>query len=272
MADCLICGHKQDRDRKACVSCQNKMAAQLREIPEFYALAAAEYWPQSVGSGQGRSSEHSIGLRVDALSMRAAAPIIDALEEWELDWRECLPALAGADPRVMRRGRKTLAHNKATSGDVDGVALTSVIGFLLTHLDMACVTHMAIDDFAREVQQIYGRARKAAREPVDQIPVLECPADHAGGLCKALIRLQAGDIECERCGTVWNAERLVAVAMSAKVAVWQPAAVIQEYFGVPESTLSYWARKGLVQRRGKNYLWSSIVEHLESRRAGAMLA
>ena len=261
---CLVCG--KDSKRLACVECFVIMQRQLHDIPEYYALSSGEYWSQGVSTGGGGSNERSLGLRVEALDARSPRNVISALEEWERDWRETLEVF-GNDEHALRsqRSRKAGEWNRADTRDLMGTSLVGVTRFLLKHLDSACLEHPAIDVFAQELHHMHRKIKAAAREPSEQVSIIECPADFGQKICKAELRLSAGSIECAQCGTVWDQARLLMVAKSAGTDTWQPAGVISEHLGVPPSTLSSWARQGHVRRKGTSYLWSSVVAHLELR-------
>lgn len=113
---------------------------------------------------------------------------------------------------------------------------------------------------------MHRKIKAAAREPSEQVSIIECPADFGQKICKAELRLTAGSIECAQCGTVWDQARLLMVAKSAGTDTWQPAGVISEHLGVAPSTLSSWARQGHVRRKGTSYLWSSVVAHIADSR------
>ena len=263
-SECVICGAKSTHF--ACGECVHKMRTMLKEIPEYYALASGEYWSQGVSNGAGGSNERSLGLRVEALDARSPRHAISALEEWERDWRETLDVF-GNDQHSLRsqRSRKAGEWNRADTRDLMGTSLVGVTRFLLKHLDSACNMHPAIDVFAQELHHIHRKIKAAAREPSEQVSIIECPADFGKGICKAELRLTKGDIECVRCGTTWDQSRLLMVAKSAGTNTWQPAGVISEHLGVPPSTLSSWARQGHVKRKGTSYLWASVVVHLEAK-------
>jgi len=261
---CVVCG--KDSKRLACVECFVIMQRQLHDIPEYYALSSGEYWSQGASNGAGGSNERSLGLRVEALDARSPRNAISALEEWERDWRETLEVF-GNDEHALRsqRSRKAGEWNRADTRDLMGTSLVGVTRFLLKHLDSACLEHPAIDVFAQELHHMHRKIKAAAREPSEQVSIIECPADFGQKICKAELRLSAGSIECAQCGTVWDQARLLMVAKSAGTDTWQPAGVISEHLGVPPSTLSSWARQGHVRRKGTSYLWSSVVAHLEQR-------
>ena len=261
-SECVICGAKSTHF--GCGECVHKMRTMLKEIPEFYALAAGEYWPEG-GSTDGGSNERSIGLRVDCLDGRAPREAIFALEAWERDWRETLTTFANGDEvasGLAQRQRKATAWSGSESMDLLGVTLTGVCHFLDVHLAIAAKEHPAIDEFHKELTLAHKTARRAAREGNEAVTIVLCPADKpGGGLCRVELILTTAEITCPACATVWSQTRLLAVARAADVDTWQPAAVVSQYLGIPGSTLRRWARDGSVKRRGHSYLWSSVVKH-----------
>ncbi len=262
---CVLC-HVQSTPAFACYDCRRRMDDQLADLPELYIQAAGEYW--ATGGESGRGNERSLGLRVAALDGRAPFDSIAVLESWERDWRESLSTFAGRDPDRAQRERKAERWADSESSDAVGVSLCGVVDFLRIHLEAAAAEHPAIDEFAAELRTLHRQAKAAARISSEPVTVVECPADHPDDpsrLCGKRLRLVADQAECPRCGASWDVGRLLMVAASTKAEVWQPASVVSERLGVSDSTLRRWAKDGLVRRRSNNYLWSSVVEMLESR-------
>ena len=230
-----------------------RLDEQLRAIPELYALAAGELQPGQ-GSG-GRSTEVSLGLRVSALDLRAGGDVLERLATWERDWREHFDL----DP--VRSGTGTQqALDRYARGRTDtaGTSLVGVCGFLLAHLHQAAQAHYAIDDFARDLAEIHATARAAAN--IGQRPgwVVDCPADHAEGICSARLRVTGehygSTITCPRCRTQWEIARLLRVVGSTRGAeVWLPAEELGLLVGLNERTLRKWSAKGLVRRQSGRY-------------------
>ena len=261
---CVVC-HTQTTPAFCCWDCQARLRDQLAELPVLYVECSQEFWPQGGGSS-GRSPERTLGLRVAALDGRNPVDAIEKLESWERLLREELTPTE--DPDLAQRKRKAHRWSESESDDHTGVTLCGVVDWLIAHLDAICREFPAVDEFALEVREVHKAARSAARVPSEPVTVVECPADHPDDpsrLCGKRLRLVADQAECPRCGASWDVGRLLMVAASTKAEVWQPASVVSERLGVSDSTLRRWAKDGLVRRRSNNYLWSSVVEMLESR-------
>lgn len=254
---CVVC-QRQACPQMVCYGCSQRIADQLRDLPEMYAIAAAEFWPAGIGSGSGRSSERSLGFRVAALDGRTSRVALEALESWERAFREDWTPAEAADR--AQRVRKAQRWADAESGDWHGVNLCGVVDWLTRNLDRI-VDHPAADEFAAELADLHRAAQVAAREPREDVTVIECPADHQDGICGAKLRLVADQITCHRCGTEWDRPRLLMVARSADVEVWQPIAFVSDQLGIPARTLRHWAQHGHIRRRGPNLLWSSVVAY-----------
>jgi hypothetical protein len=258
---CVIC-HRQLTPRFMCVDCTQRLVDMLTDLPAYYAISAAEYWPQGVGGG-GKSSETPLGLRVDALDGRASRVALETLESWERCLREEFSPQQ--DPDHAQRERKAAAWGAAHSDDLHGVTLCSVVDWLVHNAERIAVEFVAVDELYAEVKALHKIAARAAREPQPDVTVISCPADADEGLCGASLRLTGEHVNCPRCGCDWDRPRLLLVARSVDADVWQPAGVVSEHLGVPPSTLSLWARQGHVKRRGTTFLWSSVVSHLNSK-------
>lgn len=265
---CTVCNTAIDHP--VCDTCVKRMRNRLSELPELYALAAAEYWPAGRSDG-GSGPERTIGLRVAALDARSASEATAVLEEWERDWRDLLGLVGERGPLVAQRARKAQDWNTSASRDLRGVTLVGVTKFLLAHLDQAVVKHPAIDEFARELGVLHKAARRAARDEVEPVTVVKCPADRPdGSTCRAELRLVGDEVTCERCGSDWTRARLLLVAQSAAVDVWASADQVSLYLNVPAPTLRRWARQGRVRRRSGSYLWSSVVAAKAARGSAAV--
>lgn len=230
-----------------------RMHDQLVAIPELYALASDEMLPGQ-GAG-GRSTEVSLGLRVAALDLRAGGDVLERLALHERDWREHF----GLDPVSAGNGRQQALDRYARGrDDAVGASLVGVVGFLLANLHLACRAHYAIDDFAHELGHLHAVARVAAN--IGQRPgwTVDCPADHAGGICGSRLRVTGedygGSVECPRCRTSWDVGRLLRVVASTRQAdVWLPADDLALHIGINERTVRKWHAKGLVRRQGGRY-------------------
>jgi hypothetical protein len=253
---CVICAH-QSTPRMACSGCTERIREQLTDLPEFLALSAAEYWPVGGGKG-GRSTEVSIGLRVEALDARTTREPLEVLESWERLFRE---EWSDDHADTQQRARKAARWADSDSDDFHAVNLCGVVDWLCRQLERIA-DHPAVDEFALEVKALHKTAARGAREPREDVTVIACPADHGDGLCGKPLRLEHEHVQCGRCGADWDRPRLLIVARYADVEVWQPAGVVSEYLGIPERTLRHWAQHGHIKRRGGSLLWSSVVAHI----------
>lgn len=240
---------------RACRKCHDRMARQLREIPEEYALALGELTPTSAG-GSGRSSEPSIGLRVSALDLRAGADVLAILGSWERDWRETFedPAHTVAPRARASRGDR---------GDRVGANLVAVCGWLGANLIRSARAHPAIDEFAHELAVLHQEARSAARTAGRRETWVDCPTDTDTGVCATPLRLTGLDLSrsvyCRGCRREWGVQRLMLVAAAdTEAGVWLLSEDVSVLLGVPERTLREWARKGRIERRGGQYELGSV--------------
>jgi hypothetical protein len=264
--NCYVCHHQQTH-RYACVDCGERMAGMLRDLPELYALTAGEFWPPGLGGSgnSGKASETPLGLRVAALDGRASRVALETLESWERCLREEFTPTQDAD--LAQRERKAARWADSASSDLHGVTLCGVVDWLTRNLERACMEFVAIDEFYNEVKALHRIARAAAREPIEDVTVIACPADHGEALCGKRLEMRGHEVECSRCGTVWSEARLLMVAQSTEADIWQPISVIAQYVHypdgtpIPERTLRHWAQHGHVRRRGNMLQWSSVLAH-----------
>jgi len=260
---CVLC-HHQDTHRFACVDCTSHLMGMLRDLPEFYALAAGEY----VSSRQDAAGNAvSIGLSVAALDARSPREAIWALESWERDWRETLQAFGGADSEVAQRKRKAERWAESESPDFTGVNLCGVVNFLMIHLEAAACEHPAIDEFATELRVIHSRARGAAGEPAPDVTIIECPADYDKDgrttVCGMRLHLVNDEVDCPRCGSAWSFGRLVLVARATGADIYRPGPMLAEHFGVSLRTLQRWRKDGLIRGKGASYHHGDIAAMLQ---------
>jgi hypothetical protein len=250
-----------------CVSCTERIDAMLRDLPEFYALAAGEY----VSSRQDTAGNAvSIGLSVVALDARSPRESIYALESWERDWRETLSAFRADDGDLQQRQRKAERWAKSESDDFTGVNLCGVVDWLRTHLELAAKEHPAIDEFALEVRQMHNRARGGAAEPLDDMLIIECPGDleREGEIhrCGKELTIVGAGVRCCRCGTEWDVNRLAIVARSVGADIYRPGPMMADHFGISLRTLQRWRKDGLVRGKGASYHYGDVARVWDERR------
>ena len=76
--ECVICLRKTNAG--ACSSCESRMRQQLKDIVEFQALAPFNLIPGR--GGDGRGSERSLGVNIQALDLVGGFDPIAVLESW----------------------------------------------------------------------------------------------------------------------------------------------------------------------------------------------
>lgn len=241
----------------ACRRCHDRMAGHLAELPELYALAAGELLPIS-GSGGGRGTETSLGLRIGALDLRSGADVIGVLATWHRDWTE----FYGEEPIDWTRR----SHHRS---DPVGATLVDVCAVMLRGLRRACQSHPGIDVFAQELTDLVVAARAAARTGTPHATVVDCPADREDGTCGARLTItglaRTDVVWCKRCSSRWEVERLLLVVASDRDAgVWLPAEDVALLMRVGERTLRRWARDGHVQRHAGLYELNSVREAIRT--------
>lgn len=226
-----------------CRRCYDRLTTMLRDLPEYYALAAGELNLGSSGSGGHGSGETSIGLRVSALDLRSGSDVITQLATWQREWSEFYDEQP-TDWTVRSRHRR----------DPVGATLVGLVGRMSRDLHRACQTHPAIDVFARDLTALHGQARAAARANGSRSVLVDCPADHVNdGVCGAplsIAGLELADVVyCRRCHTRWEVQRLLLVAEADSTStVWLPVDDVALLVGVSRRTLFDWAKAGRVRR------------------------
>jgi len=249
LSNCQICNRLDNR--QTCEHCQLKLARQLHDIVDYVAITAGELRPGQTG-GDGRGSEISIGVRVNALDFLAGNDVLPVLESWEKDWRETF--------HLTPYGPASHARN---AGKPKEQTLVGVIAFLQAWLPAACEQHPAIADFAIELRQCHKQARAAARMEPPKTMTITCPNrdDETGEQCGCRIQVvedEAGPTaHCRSCGNIWDLNHLVALAV-ARSEVWTDGEAAAAYFRVTDRTLRNWAASGKIRRDHGLYELHSI--------------
>lgn len=247
LSKCVICG--RNTERMGCIRCQHRTGLQLREMVEYLAMAAGELMPGRGGS-DGRGSEISLGVRINALDFLAGNDVLPILESWERDFRSTY----GLNPY----GPASAARN---AGKPIEATTVGVVSFLIMWLDRAFDDHPAIDDFAAEVKQCHQTAQNAARMQPPSTTTITCPADddsHNSGLCGYRMIVRPGDTKaattCRRCGTRWDIPHLIHVAIATPGAnIWVDVDTAADYFGLTARRIQQVAKTQGVKRRGGQY-------------------
>ncbi len=246
---CHICNADTDA---TCPKCVTRVRFHLTELVKWQ--ARAELTPGR--TGEGRSSERTIGLRVNALDSAAAYTYVGVLEAWEVDWRQHF----GLTPY----GEASASRNKSTYAHL---MLGGIVEFLLSWLDRAAAEHPAFKDFASEVRGLYVQAKDAANERSRPAWRVTCPSDTTDGECGRVLTVSGedfgGEVYCPACGTSWPVERLLRVVASSRLSeLWLDPDAAAEYCGVSSRQLRKWGQQGLIKRERGRYEVHSIREAL----------
>lgn len=259
----------------ACHRCEQRIARDLDAILDAYAIADEALLPGK--GGEGRSTERSLGVRIEALDLLAGNLVLDVLESWE----RYLRAEYGLSPygpaSSVRTAEGIRASLDADSGlygaprstvDVVSITLTGTIRFLKTYLEEACRTFEPIADLAEEVRDLRNRAEHAAGITHRKSWRVDCPTTlDDGTACGNRLRVSGENLEgvtyCRACRTEWPVERLLLVAASdADSAIWVDAEALANRLGVSEKTLTRWAKDGKIAKKGQLYDYRSFRELL----------
>lgn len=259
---CVLCAAR-DRVRRldaghVCPECVAWLTGTLRAVSDLVAQAAVAGDRQRVGSSTGKPVFGSRPpmdvecLDPDLTLVRVCdAPpyptLLEVLEAWERLVREAR-TLAPYGPASLARG---------------GASVHGSVGFLVASVEwITSDTGFPIEDFADELRACLRAVRKwdedaAARGFSVPCPTLRDDGDDCG------YRLTFGDgddaVTCRRCRVTRDSSQLLAVGMStAEHDVWIDAAAIESHYGLRESVLRRWARRGLVKTSHGRYLLSDI--------------
>jgi hypothetical protein len=230
-----------------CQRCELRIHRQLEDIKDFYEAAHAELIPGNGGHGSS-SGERTIGVNVAALSFIAGDDILKVLHSWEV---------------IVRAERKltppALLDRYPVSQEV-----ALAIGFAQGHLNWMGMQEW-IGDFADEVKDLHAIGKTAARDYVEKVKRIQCPADTQEGLeCGHWLKINEEEltdiVPCKKCGTEWSAIRLIAVAMTdARRDIWVDAEAIGEYLNIPARYVRRDAKKLGVAKKGQLYNLKEFV-------------
>jgi len=303
----VICKRRKPHIGLTCTSCHDRIHQHLRDIPIAYKQAENELVPG--GGGHAGGTEQSIGLRIGALDLRHGAGYINELGQWARQWREdgiTKPSQleyvcdinyhwrdginstqpderghqAPPNPEYSALHATLRRYGKGTPerADLTGVTLTAVVDELLIGLHEACKRFDGIDEFATAIATLSGQATSASRTAPRQAWVIPCPTDRDDDgdttRCGLPLRVTGEDlhsvVECPRCLTHWDVQRLLLVAESdSATTVWLPADEIDLLLNIPEQTLRRWARdpnNPTIRERGR-YDVASVREAIATRDA-----
>lgn len=244
MNSCTIC--QRETSRMACDRCESRMRRQLNDIPRMMIDASGNLIPGQ--GGDGRSTERTLGINLAALDACAGFDAIAVLESWERVWREDYD-LTPYGPASYERTKNDCSNAQMLRG---------IVGFLLSWLTKSCDEHPAIDEFSRELHDIYRQMQQATGETKRAAWRVTCPADTQDGECGTQLRVTQedfdGHVSCRGCGTNWPTDRLLRVVASSKHAeLWLDPEAAAEWIGVHAGTLRKWAVEGRIKREHGRY-------------------
>lgn len=256
-----------------CETCLARTRAQLAELPKLHAEAGDFLEPGRSGSGSG-SSEQNIGVSVAALSFRQAGEIIRTLTGW------ARVVLEDTD-RIDREDDVDLI----LTGSVEKKIQTLVTFLLKNHPWLE--KQLWVDEYMREVAELYGQGNAATRQLAAKIHGLKCPTTFDDGeLCGAWLPLVSGRktkdgediqadvldiVECRRCSGQWTVGRLILVALNTpKNPIWLDAEAISEWVGITPGQVRRQAEDAEIPWRGsrpRQYELAAFIEHRERKGA-----
>lgn len=270
---CPVCKRPSgDESREACSACLDRVARMLNDLLTLHTLACVPCVavPGTKGSGSigAVHRDPPLPLDLEILDLAHGESLLAGmrademgLEDWAIDWRH----FSGHS-----------SHGAATERDRSRTdTLSSVIRYLgaqwpLMARSVADGGHPAADEFADDVKRMHRRAESAlglgrADGPAFYIP---CPADlDTGARCGYRLGVHRQPLPldgqrplpvaltCPRCGSHWDAERLmlVAVADGARVELTVDEAAL--HFGVSTRTVRRMVERGDL-RRGR---WGRVI-------------
>jgi hypothetical protein len=238
------------------------MHRQLREILDYVALAETNLVPGS-SSGNRRSSERSLGIRVDALDLVAGFDVLPQLESWERLFREDYKLtkygeISGQRARVVivsmpAHDGRSIPPQIAISGYISGT-----VTFLQQWLPRICADHAAVDEFAKELRQLHRQAQAASGQSPRTSWNVACPSDTDDGECGNRLKVNGEDFDshvtCRLCKTTWPVQRLLLVASSSTTsAIMIDAEAAARMYNVNVTTLWRWAKAGKIKHERGRY-------------------
>lgn len=249
--NCCICRH--DTDHQTCARCATRTKHYLTKIHEY--RSEAELTPGR--SGEGRSTERPLGVRINALDAIGAFEYVTVLESWEIDWRQHF-GLTPYGEASASRNRGTQPHH----------AITGIIQFLTSWIDEAAQKHPAFAEFHHETKSLYEHAKQAANDRSPNVWRVTCPTDTADGECGRTLAVSGddfdGSVHCRQCNTDWPVERLLRVVASSRMSeLWLDPEAAAKYCGVTSRWLRALSKKGLIRKQRGRYEVHSIRNAME---------
>jgi hypothetical protein len=251
---CQICGHQT---QTTCTKCAQRIHKQLTQIHQYTIQAHNELTPSQTGNGA--TSERTLGIRLDALDLIAGNDVLPILESWEQMFRQEW----GYTPWGPTTANRCKTHtNQALA------YLTATIAFHQAHIDRI-LQHPTANDYNSEIHQCWQQARTAARAQPRQAWRVTCPTDTNNGECGNTLSITGQDLDqtitCHKCRTHWPTERLLwVVATSSQADLWIDTEAASKQTGIPESTLRRWAKQGRIKKQGTRYEYKSLITALQT--------
>ena len=248
MTNCQICNHPTP-----CHKCETRLRRWLTEIIDYHAQATHELTPNR--NGDGRTSERSLGIRLDALDLICGLDVLPTLESWETMFR--------ADWGLTPYGPTSLTRTHHTTTDAPTTYLTGTIQFLTTHLPQI-LTHPAAPDFHNETRELHRQAQAAANQTPRTTWRITCPTDTPEGRCANTIKVSGDELDgtttCRQCHTTWQIRRLLLVALhDSETAIWVDPEACIRLLGVDDSALRRWHREGKIRRNAGRYCLTDVM-------------
>jgi hypothetical protein len=177
--------------------CRQQIRETLIELPTLYADLADALEPARRGAGgrTGSGRTAPIPCNLETLDLRARGGIEGVLATWSAD--------------LCEREGWQLPQYGTVDAAVDGYA-----GLLLQNLDVICDEHPAVREFAAELRQIAGQARRliTGEKPPRRIPVA-CPC---GTVLK--VTLDTPGIRCGGCEVQYGHAEVLQLPMAERSA------------------------------------------------------
>lgn len=274
---CHICDLELTLDELAispacCIRCHAKLRRHLGDIPRLCADAYLQIEPTSKPGGSGSPSFGSKPpINVDALDPEltlielnagdptSAVPLLEMLEMYEKAIREERRLTPYGLATSIRCQLHHLAHADTRA------TLHGCVGFLQANLDYIC-TDQAFDlkEFARHLARAVQQLRRWDPSQPFAGTRIPCPTIDEHGDCRyPIVVTGSGDVECRRCGNVWQIDRLLLVA-GQDADVWVDAEALAHIAGVNERTIRRWHAKGKVAKRGQLYRLQDVRAYAEA--------
>ena len=273
---CVLCAARNRKTRlengHVCVECAGWLMRSVADIARLCADAAAYITPGSTTGGGSGAFGSKPPVCVDALDPEltmvelnhgdpsSAVTILECLEMWERAVREDRQ-MAPYGPASHRRAFRIMGAGDGTNQT--SVTLTGVVDFLGSQVPwMIDTPDFAVDEFADQIRRCVRALSRWDPTREDVGTMVKCPTMTEDGDCgyRLYYKEQDEHVTCRRCGATRDVSTLIAVAMSDGRPVWVDPEAAARHYGVSESQLRKWARRGSIESNHGRYLLASIVK------------